>query len=102
MSDPKSPKYVTQIAPPLAPLGTHDILRDAEALLVLMGREPLGAVAELANALAVSAGSAGLQEIETAARDVHRLASGRGPVILTGAMRALGDAINRTERTLAA
>jgi hypothetical protein len=102
MSDPKFPKYVTQTAPPLAPLGTHDILRDAEALLVLMGKEPLGAVAELANALAVSASSAGLQEIETAAKDVHRLASSRGPVILTGAMRALGEAINRTERMHAA
>ena len=102
MSDHKSPKYVTQIAPPLAPLGTHDILRDAEALLVLMGKEPLGTVAELANTLAVSASNAGLREIETAAKDVHRLASSRGPVTLTGAMRALGEAINRTERMIAA
>ena len=102
MSDPKSPRDVEQVAPPLAPLSIHDILQDAAVLLVLMSKEPLGVVAELANALAVSAHGAGLQEIEAAAKDVHRLASHRGPVVLASAMRTLGEAITRTEKTLAA
>jgi len=103
MSDPK-PKTtdVPGAAPPLVPIDIHDVLRNAEALLALMGKEPLGVVAELANTLAVSAHGAGLQEIEAAAKDVHRLASERGPVVLTGAIRALGEAITGTEKTLAA
>jgi len=100
MSDPK-PKAmnVTGVAPPLVPIDVHEVLRNAEALLALMGKEPLGVVAELANTLAVSAHGAGLQEIEAAAKDVHHLASNRGPVVLTGAMRALGEAIAGTENT---
>jgi len=90
------------VAPPLAPIGVNDILRDADVLLALMGQEPLGVVAELANTLTVSAHEAGARDIEEAASNVRRLASGRGPVALTGAMRALTDAIARTERAFAA
>jgi len=80
----------------------HDILRDADALLALMGKEPLGVVAELANTLTVSAHDAGAWEIEQAASNVSRLASSRGPVVLAGAMRALTDAIARSESAVAA
>jgi hypothetical protein len=93
---------VEHIAPPLAPIGIHDILRDANVLLELMGKEPLGVVAELSNTLTVSAHQAGLREVEEAAGNVRRLALSHGPVALTGAMRALTDAIARTERALAA
>jgi hypothetical protein len=90
------------IAPPLAPIGINEILRDADVLLELMGKEPLGVVAELANTLTVSAHQAGARDIEEAASNVRRLALSHGPVALTGAMRALTDAIARTERVLAA
>jgi uncharacterized protein YjgD (DUF1641 family) len=90
------------VAPPLAPIGINDILRDADVLLELMAKEPLGVVAELANTLTVSAHEAGARDIEEAASNVRRLASGHGPVTLTGAMRALTDAITRTERAVAA
>jgi hypothetical protein len=93
---------VEHAAPPLAPLGINDILRDADVLLELMGKEPLGVVAKLANTLTVSAHEAGARDIEEAASNVRRLASGHGPVALAGAMRALTDAIARTERVLAA
>jgi len=103
MSDSKSKALdVTGVAPPLVPIDAYDVLRNAEALLALMGKEPLGVVAELANTLAVSAHGAGLQEIEVAAKDVQRVASHRGPVVLTSAMRALGEAITGTEKILAA
>jgi len=90
------------IAPPLVPLGISDILRDADALLALMGKESLDVVADLAHTLTASAHAAGAWDIEEAARNVQRVASGRGPVMLAGAMRALTDAITRTERALAA
>jgi hypothetical protein len=93
---------VEHVAPPLAPIGINDILRDADVLIELMGKEPLGVVAELANTLTVSAHQAGARDIEEAASNVRRLASGHGPVALTGAMRELTDAIARTERALAA
>jgi len=93
---------VEHVAPPLAPIGINDILRDAEVLIELMGKETLGVVAELANTLTVSAHQAGLREVEEAASNVRRLALSHGPVALTGAMRALTDAIARTERALAA
>jgi hypothetical protein len=102
MSDTGSNSSVEHVAPPLAPIGITDILRDADALLELMGKEPLDVVAELANTLTVSAHEAGAWDIEEAASNVRRLASGRGPVALTGAMRALTDAIARTERAFAA
>jgi hypothetical protein len=90
------------VAPPLAPIGINDILRDADVLIELMGKQPLGVVAELANTLTVSAHQAGAWDIEEAASNVRRLGSGHGPVALTGAMRKLTDAIARTERALAA
>ena len=90
------------LAPPLAPIGINDILRDADVLIELMGKETLGVVAELANTLTVSAHQAGARDIEEAANNVRRLASSHGPVVLTGAMRALTDAIARTERAVAA
>src|SRR5215813_6755605 len=101
MSDSKNKDaHVKTAAPPLAPIGIHDILRDADALIALMGQESLDVVAGLASALTISAHDAGAWEIEAAASDVHRLASSHGPVVLAGAMRALTDAIARTERAL--
>jgi hypothetical protein len=91
-----------RVVPPLAPIGINDILRDADVVIELMGKETLGVVAELANTLTVSAHQAGAQDIEEAASNVRRLALSHGPVVLTGAMRALTDAIARTERTVAA
>jgi hypothetical protein len=84
-------------APALAPVGLNDVLEHAEALLALMGRESLRAVAELADVLRRSAHEAGAAEIEAAANEVHRVASGQGPVALAGAMRALAEAIARSE-----
>ena len=89
-------------AQPLAPADLNGILQSADALLALMGREPLNVVAELADELIRSAHSAGATEIETAAIDIRRLACVRGPVALTGAMHALTAAIARTERLIAA
>jgi hypothetical protein len=89
-------------APPLAPVAIHDILREADALVALMGKEPLAVVAELANTLTVSAHDAGAWEIEEAAGNVRRLAAGGGPVVLAAAMRALTDAIARIENSVAA
>jgi hypothetical protein len=92
-----NPRTVRPVAPPLAPVAIHDILRDADALLALMGKETLSVVAELARTLTASAHEAGAWEIEEAAGNVRRLASSGGPVALAGAMRALTDAIARTE-----
>jgi hypothetical protein len=103
MSDSvKNKTGILPLAPPLAPIGINDILQGADALLELMGKESLDVVADIANSLSVSAHDAGASEIEEAARNIGRLASGRGPVVLAGAMRALTDAIARTERALAA
>ena len=89
------------VSPSLVPqLG--EILRDADVLLELMGREPLDVVADLANTLRASAHDAGAWEIEAAANDVRRVVSGGSPVALTGAIHALTDAITRTERRRAA
>jgi hypothetical protein len=52
--------------------------------------------------LTVSAHEAGARDIEEAASNVRRLALSHGPVALTGAMRALTEAIARTEGALAA
>jgi hypothetical protein len=92
---------VQHVAPPLAPIGIHDILRDDDALLALLGKEPLSVVAALAIILTVRARD-GAWEIEAAASNLRRLASGRGPVVLAGAMRAFTDSIARTESTLSA
>ena len=90
------------ITPSLAPAELRGILQNADALLALMGREPLDVVAELADELIRSAHNAGAAEIEAAAIDMRRLASGHGPVALTGAMYTLTEAIARTESLLAA
>jgi hypothetical protein len=90
------------IAPPLVPAELDGVVRDADALLTLMGRETLSAVAGLAEALTASAHLAGASEIEVAASIIGRIASGAGPVVLTGAMRDLTNAIAHTERRLAA
>ena len=90
------------IAPPLVPLSINDILRDADTLLALMGKESLDVVADLAATLTASAHAAGAWDIEEAAHNVQRVASGRGPVMLASAMRALTDAIARSHRALAA
>lgn len=103
MSDSLKNKVAMRpLAPPLAPIGINDILQDADALLALLGKESLDVVADIASTLTVSAHDAGAWEIEEAANNVRRLASGCGPVVLAGAMRALTDAIARTERALAA
>jgi hypothetical protein len=98
----KNDSGAVPLAPPLAPVGLNDILQDADALLELMGKESLDVVADLANTLSVSAHDAGASDIEEAARNLGRVAAGRGPVVLAAAMRALTDAITRTERALAA
>ena len=92
---------VEHVAPPLAPIGINDILRDADELIELMEKS-LRVVAQLADTLTVSAHQAGAQDIEEAASNVRRLALSHGPVVLAGAMRALADAIARTERAVAA
>jgi hypothetical protein len=94
-------KIVESASPSLAPR-LNEILRDADVLLELMGREPLDVVADLANTLRASAHDAGAWEIEAAANDVRRVVSGGSPVALTGAIYALTDAITRTEQKRAA
>jgi hypothetical protein len=89
------------IAPPLVPTKPDWVLRDAASLLTLMGRETLAVVAELAGSLTSSARHAGVLEIEAAASNIRRIAGGTGPVVLTGAMRDLTNAIARNERGLA-
>ncbi len=98
---PDSPAR-TVAAPPLSPVDIHDILRDTDALLTLMGRESLDVVAELANTLTVSAHDAGAREIEEAASNLQRLASCHGAIALASAIRALSDTIAKTKRSLAA
>jgi hypothetical protein len=93
---------IRYIAPPLMPAELDGVLRDADALLTLMGREALAVVAKLAGTLTASAQHAGAIEIEAAASNIRRIASGRGPVVLTGAMRDLTNALARIERGLAA
>jgi hypothetical protein len=98
MPDPIPKPDAHHASPPLAPK-LHDALRDAEALLDLMGREALATVAELAETLSARAHDAGAFEIEAAANRLRHLASGHGPVALAGAMHALSAAITRTERS---
>jgi hypothetical protein len=47
------------VAPPLVPTHFVEMLQDADELLALMARESLDVVAELANALSVSAQGTG-------------------------------------------
>jgi len=89
-------------APPIVPGDLSAVVQDADTLLVLMSQESLRVVAELADELIRSAHGAGAVEIEAAASDIRRLASGNGLVALTGAMHALTTAIAHTESQLAA
>jgi hypothetical protein len=91
----------TLAAPSIVP-DLNVVVHDADALLALMSQESLRVVAELADGLIYSAHQAGAVEIEAAAKDIHRLASGNGLVALAGAMRALTTAITHTESLLAA
>jgi hypothetical protein len=93
---------VKPISPSIVPDDLSAILHDAESLLALMSQEPLRVVIELADELVRSAHEAGAAEIEAAASDIRRLASGKGPVALTGAMHALTTAIAHTESLVAA
>jgi hypothetical protein len=102
MSTSADSTTIRPVAPPLVPAERDCVLRDADALLTLMGRETLAVVAKLAGTLTASAHHAGAWEIEAAASKIRRIASGTGPVVLTGAMRDLTNAIARTERGLAA
>ena len=85
-------------APSLAPTGFTEMLRDADALLALMGSEPLEVVAQLANSLTDSANDAGAVEIAVAADAVRHIASAHKPVALAGPMRDLTAAITRARR----
>jgi hypothetical protein len=89
-------------APSVVPGDLSAILQDADALLFRMSQESLRVVTELADELVRSAHGAGAAEIEAAANDIRRLASGNGLVALTGAMHALTTAIAHTESQLAA
>ena len=93
---------VKPISPSIVPDDLSAILHDAKSLLALMSQEPLRVVTELADELVRSAHEAGAAEIEAAASDIRRLASGKGPVALTGAMHALTTAIAHTESLVAA
>ena len=87
-------------APPLAPTSSSliEMLRDADALLELMGREPLGVVGNLAMQLTTCANDAGAREIADAASAVSRIASAREGAALAGAMQRLARAISYAQR----
>ena len=89
-------------APPIVPDDLSAVVQDADTLLVLMSQESLRVVTELAGELIRSAHDAGAVEIEAAASDIRRLASGNGLVALTGAMHTLTTAIAHTESQLVA
>jgi hypothetical protein len=101
-SDVRNSPVIQPTAPSIAPAKLNEVLQDADALLALMGREPLYVVAELADTLIHSAHVAGAWEIEAAASDLRSLASAHGPVALNGAMHALAEAIARAESRRAA
>src|SRR5579863_94874 len=81
-------------APPLVPSEFIEILRDADALLALMGREPLDVVGELATQLTACANEAGAHELANAASAVSRIALGHEGVALAGAMQRLTAAMS--------
>jgi hypothetical protein len=91
-------KHVT--APSLVPSELAEILHDADAYLTLLGCEPLDVVADLATSLTATANDAGAREIAEAAEAVRRIAAGRRPATLTGAMRNLSDALTRAQHEL--
>lgn len=73
------------------------MLRDADALLALMGREPLDVVGVLATQLTACANDAGAQEIANAASAISRIASAHEGVALTGAMQRLTAAMSHAQ-----
>jgi hypothetical protein len=79
--------------PSPAPDGFIEMLRDADALLALMGREPLGVVGNIAMQLTACANDAGAHEIANAASAVSRIASTREGAALAGAMQRLTSAM---------
>jgi hypothetical protein len=88
-------------SPPLAPTsgGFIEMLCDADALLGLMGREPLNVVGKLAMQLSSSARVAGAHEIADAASAISCIASAREGAALAGAMQRLAGAISHAQRT---
>ena len=99
MSDKEGTKMT---APSIVPNDLNAVVQDADAFLALMSKESLRVVTELADELIRSAHEAGAVEIEAAASNIRHLASGKGPVVLTGAMHSLTTAIVHTEGQLAA
>lgn len=83
------------VSPPLSPApdGFSEMLRDADALLTLMGREPLDVVGSLATQLTERANNAGEHEIANAASAVCRIACAREGAALAGAMQRLASAM---------
>jgi hypothetical protein len=73
-----------------------EMLREADGVAELVQSEPLDTVAELANALSVSARCAGARQIAQAAEVVHHIASEHHAVTLAPAIRDLTSAIART------
>ena len=96
MGKSELPSPVCQIEPrPVARIDFSTMLRDADALLGMMGREPLDVVANLASSVSNSATDAGDLEIAEAASAIQRIASSHRPAALTGSMRDLTAAIAR-------
>ena len=88
-------------SPPLAPAprGFIELLRDADALLELMGREPLDVVGNLAMHVTTCANDAGAHDIANAANAVSRIVSAHDGAALAGAMQRLVSAISRAQHT---
>jgi spore maturation protein SpmA len=86
------------VAPTLVPGHFVGMLQDVDELLALMARESLDVVAELANALSLSAQGTGAWEIAETAGVVQRVASGHRPASPAGPMRALTTAVERARR----
>lgn len=86
-------------AQPLAPTASDfiEMLRDADALLGLMGREPLNVVGNLAVQLISCANVASAHEIAEAASAISRIASAREGAALAGAMQRLANAISHAQ-----
>jgi hypothetical protein len=86
-------------SPPLSPAagGFIEMLRDGDALLALMGREPLGVVGSLATQLTERANDAGEHEIANAASAVCRIACAREGAALAGAMQRLAVAMTHAQ-----
>jgi hypothetical protein len=91
-------KAAVSVTPPLVPSNFVEMLQEADDVIALMAREPLDVVAELANALSVSAQGTGAWEIAETAGAVQRIASEHRSATLTGPMRDLTAAVARARR----